>query len=79
MWYLVSDDCVTALGNLGRHTENELLSLDHVALKNFGTLAICGITPRPWMPPSNASRELELVWLGAPGTHALPRRSFDHE
>jgi hypothetical protein len=42
MWYLVSDDCVTALGNLGRHTENELLSLDHVALKNFGTLAICG-------------------------------------
>ena len=42
MWYLVSDDCVTALGNLGRHTENELLSLDHIALKNFGTLAVCG-------------------------------------
>jgi hypothetical protein len=41
-WYLVSDDCVTALGNLGRHTENELLSLDHVALRNFGTPAICG-------------------------------------
>jgi hypothetical protein len=42
MWYLVSNDYVTPLGNLGRHTENELLSLDHVALRNFGTLAICG-------------------------------------
>jgi hypothetical protein len=42
MWYLVSDDYVAPLGNLGRHTENELLSLDHVELRKFGTLASCG-------------------------------------
>jgi hypothetical protein len=42
MWFLVSDDYVVALGNLGRHAEDEILSLDHVALKQFGTLAICG-------------------------------------
>jgi hypothetical protein len=42
MWFLVSDDYVTTLGNLGRHAENEILSLDHVALKPFGALAVCG-------------------------------------
>jgi hypothetical protein len=42
MWFLVSDDYVTDLGNLGRHTDNEILCLDHVALKKFGGLAICG-------------------------------------
>ena len=42
MWFLASDDCVIALGNLGRHTDNEVLCLDHVALRKFGGLAICG-------------------------------------
>jgi hypothetical protein len=42
MWFLVSDDYVVALGNLGRHAEGETLSLDHVELSRFGTLAICG-------------------------------------
>ena len=42
MWFLASDGYVTLLGNLGRHTDNEVLSLDHVALSKFGDLAICG-------------------------------------
>ena len=42
MWFLTSDAYVTLLGNLGRHTDNEVLSLDHVALSKFGDLAICG-------------------------------------
>ena len=42
MWFLASDADVTLLGNLGRHTDNEVLSLDHVALSKFGDLAICG-------------------------------------
>jgi hypothetical protein len=42
MWFLASDHHVQPLGNLGMHEENEVLSLDHVALKKFDDLAVCG-------------------------------------
>ena len=64
MWFLVSDDQVITLGNLGRHIENEVLSLDHVALKRFEDLAICGafysscdVVSLPRSLPLRAGRE----------------------
>ena len=70
MWYLASDHYVTPLGNLGTHEANEVLRLEHVTLKRFHDLAICGAfysiqdtepSPRSLTPCCNPAYDTPLL------------------